>query len=258
MPPSRFFIERTMRLYENNDFHTISDPLVLEVPMKIVVNGRNLATLACSPEAFEELAVGFLISEGLLSGTDKVNKITVDQNTVYIELDCLPEAQTKEEGRFINTCSGRGLQSDPISQPIPMCDNGYRFSAQNLLHLITSLDETSFTFQRTGGVHSAALGWGSELLIRYEDIGRHNAVDKVFGRAYLNHVPLYDKCLLLSGRIAAEIVSKALRHGVSLVVSRSAPTLRAVELAEASGMTIVGFARGKRFNTYCHWERIIL
>lgn len=246
-----------MQVYENNAFYSVSDSLVPEIPLKIVLNGQNLATMACSPEGYRELALGFLISEGLMSRTDQLINIVVDREIVYVEVDSPAARQVMSKAPFINTCSGRGMGDDPVSPAIPVSQSDYRFSAQNLLKLITKLDRTSFTFQKTGGVHSAALGWEEDLLIRYEDIGRHNAVDKVFGRAYLDKVPLYDKCLVLSGRIAAEIVSKAIRHGVPLILSRSAPTLRAVELADASDMAIVGFARGERFNAYCHWEKIV-
>ena len=120
------------------------------------------------------------------------------------------------------------------------------------------MDASSQTFKQTGGVHSAGLADNQQLLFRFEDIGRHNAVDKVIGQAFLQQIDLSDKCLLLSGRIAAEILIKAARNGIPFLLSRSAPTLKAVEMAEEIGLTVIGFARGQRFNLYCQGEGISL
>jgi FdhD protein len=124
--------------------------------------------------------------------------------------------------------------------------------------MVHDLDKQSLTFRKTGGVHSAALGNQRELVVRYEDIGRHNAVDKVMGYAFLHQIPLQDKCLILSGRISTEIVLKVALNGIAVIVSRSAPTLQAVKMAERLGLTIIGFARGNRFNVYTHGERVQL
>lgn len=254
MSSSNFYLEREMRLYKNGSFQPMNDLLVLEVPLQVVLNNVNQVIMACSPEGFEELAVGFLISEGILSRTDVIQSIDVEEQTVYIKTN-RPLGEVKvQQSVFINTCSGRGLGQEPLVSA--SYDRNYTFNPANLLELIRKLDETSYTFQRTGGVHSAALGGGTDLILRYEDIGRHNAVDKVLGQSYLKQIPLYDKCLVLSGRIAGEIVIKSIRHGIPLILSRSAPTFRAVELADKAGLTIIGFARGEKFNAYCHWDRI--
>jgi FdhD protein len=141
-------------------------------------------------------------------------------------------------------------------QPLPAEAEPVCYSPAHLLKVINELDATSYTFQQTGGVHSAGLADNRQLLFRYEDIGRHNAVDKVIGQAFLQQIDLSDKCLLLSGRIAAEILMKTARNGIPLILSRSAPTMMAVETAEKLGLTVVGFARGQRFNLYCQSERI--
>lgn len=256
MSSAQFFVERPMHVYEQQELRAIDDPLVLEVPLTIRLNDAELVTLACSPEAYLELAVGYLLSEGIMSKDTIIKKIALDNQTVIIEAHPIALADTANAKRFINTCIGRGFQINRTNhKKIPLTDEQH-FKAELLLNLIRELDEKSVTFRRTGGVHSAALGCHSGLLVRYEDIGRHNAVDKVFGHAFLNGIPLEDKCLVLSGRVASEILIKALRNGVPLVLSRSAPTLMAVELAEQFGVTIVGFARGHRFNVYSHSSRI--
>lgn len=258
MHKPELYTKRFMKVYREGSLHDTCDPIVIETQMAIVVNCTELAILACSPENFGELALGYLLSEGILTRQTNLKRMELrPSNQVWIEADIVPNPAS---GRVINTCMAHGHSSpDFLDQGIynPVPDN-ISFYAEDLLHLITELNDKSDTFRLTGGVHSAGLGQGSSLVVRYEDIGRHNAVDKVFGYSYLNHISMDDKCLVLSGRIAGEILMKAARNGVSLILSRSAPTLRTVELAEKLGLTIVGFARGKRFNVYTHWERIVI
>lgn len=258
MSESLFYTRRPMKTYRGGILQDINDPVVIETQMTIVVNGSEVVVLACSPAHLEELAVGYLVSEGLLGQGQQIDSLQLASNhTVLIEANIVWE-RADNKIREVNTCMGKGLVSSAIIPPAiravprPKC----LFKAQDLLSVIEKLNTTSETFRLTGGVHSAGLGQGATLMVRYEDIGRHNAVDKVFGYAFLQGLPMEDKYLVLSGRIAGEILMKAARSGVSLILSRSAPTLLTVELAEALGITIVGFARGERFNVYTHWDRI--
>ncbi|MEQ8176493.1 MAG: formate dehydrogenase accessory sulfurtransferase FdhD [Syntrophomonadaceae bacterium] len=254
MPAARLIDERTTKIYDRGQFRTVSDALVVEVSIKLILNGSELAVLACSPEAFEELTVGYLLSEGIIADYNDLAGIQVKGENVYIELRNRNETMP---GRgYISSCSGKRLPGDYNRPDLIQAGFEQRFSAANLLSLIGQLDEKSATFRRTGGVHSAALGQGSSLLFRYEDIGRHNAVDKVLGKTFIKRIPPADKCLVLSGRIAWEIVWKAAQSHIPLIISRSAPTFKAVEWAQHLGLTIVGFARGERFNLYSHWERV--
>lgn len=257
MVTPQFFVERRMEKYEHKRLTPICDPIVLEVPLTIFLNEVELITMACSPDAYPQLAVGYLLSEGIINQNSKIKNLDVDGNTIRITAEGVSPC-TNSTAHSLNTCSGKGFKIICNSKEEIACCSQHYFNAEDLLHLIRILDETSHTFKRTGGVHSAALGYKSELLIRYEDIGRHNAVDKVFGNAFLNGIEVNDKCLVLSGRIASEILTKAFRNGVPLILSRSAPTLKAVELADKYGMTIVGFARGSRFNVYSHSEKILV
>lgn len=260
MPESQFYTRRLIKAYREGFMQDIFDPVVIEIQMTIVVNGAELVALACSPANLEELAVGYLVSEGVLSPGQPVDSLKLSSNhTVLIESNIILESSAAKT-RVVNTCMGKGQTSPTVvSSATPAGGRSdCAFNAKDLLAVIDELNNTSETFRLTGGVHSAGLGQGSSLLVRYEDIGRHNAVDKVFGYAFLNKLDMDDKYLVLSGRIAGEILMKAARNGVSLILSRSAPTLRTVELAEELGLTIVGFARGERFNVYSHWDRIHL
>ena len=132
-----------------------------------------------------------------------------------------------------------------------------RFAAKDLLGWATLLDEEAKTFRLTGGVHEAALAHGEGFVVYYEDIGRHNTLDRVLGYTFLNDVDTSDKAGILSSRISSEILTKVARIGAPVVVSRAAVTCIAIDLADQLGITLVGFARGNSLNVYTHPGRIM-
>lgn len=244
--------QRAVYSYDQGSWNSFTDQLVAEEHLQIILNGKKLVSMACSPEYTCELAVGYLVSEGFISKYEDLVTVRVP-HPLQVEVET-SSAQEFSSPQQINTCMGRGSNLQVQKRHYP--DDNNLWLPAHLLQLIGELDAASLTFKKTGGVHSAALGDRQGTLARYEDIGRHNAVDKVIGHAFLRQIPLYDKCLLLSGRIASEILFKLARAGFPLIVSRSAPTFKAVEQAEQLGITVVGFARGQRFNLYCHGHRI--
>lgn len=237
--------------------------IVNEIPLTVFLNDTELATLICSPGALEELAVGFLLSEGLVRDLSDIKEITFNEQDglLWVETPCeVPETENFLR-RQITSCCGKGRVAPYFindARQLQPVQSTRRFAAAHLLDLIGLLEEGSSSFRLTGGVHSAALADDKGLLAMYEDIGRHNAVDKVLGYAFLNRTATDDKCLLLSGRVSSEILIKVARQGLPLVVSRSAPTMLAVELAEKYGVVLVGFARGERLSVYSHAEKIIM
>jgi FdhD protein len=126
--------------------------------------------------------------------------------------------------------------------------------AQRICLLMETFSDRSDLFQRTGGVHSCALSDGSDILLFEDDIGRHNALDKIIGHTLLQSINIDDKIILTSGRVSSEIVAKISRRGIGAIVSRSAPTSRAIELAYAVGMTLIGFVRGQSLNVYANFS----
>lgn len=247
--------------YKNKRLERVEDPIVIETKLNIEINQAAFATLVCSPAAYQELAVGYLLSEGILKTYTDLQAIHFDEASRTVKITTTGPIQPagNEAYRQINTCLGKGKQGldlnqdENLQQPLDMV---FQHRPEQLFAMLNDLEKRCTTFHLTGGTHSAALGCQGELLVMYEDIGRHNAVDKVMGYAFLNQIPLEDKCLVLSGRVAAEILLKAARSRMPFVLSRSASTLRAVGLAEQLGITIVGFARGERFNVYAYPERI--
>lgn len=251
----KMFSYRAVKAFKNGRFEDTMDPVVIECRLTINVNGSPYVAIACTPANLPELAAGYLVSEGILRSPSDLKSLTVGNEQVYVETAApLP----KREGgtRTINTCMGSSRRFEELTARDPVEQVAFR--AGDLLHMISELNERSNTFRETGGTHIAGLGKAGLLLTSYEDIGRHNAVDKVFGYAFLQQIDLFDCCLVLSGRIAGEILIKAGSSGVPLVLSRSAPTSESIAQAERLGLTIVGFARGERFNIYTHPERVVI
>ena len=131
------------------------------------------------------------------------------------------------------------------------------FTLTELLGFATRLNEEAHTFRLTGGVHEAALAHRDGFVVSYEDVGRHNALDRVLGYTFLNDVDTSDKAVILSGRIASEMLAKVARIGVPVVVSRKAPTSLSIAMAEQFGITLVAFARGNSLSVYTHPDRIL-
>jgi len=155
-------------------------------------------------------------------------------------------------GKGVTFSDGAGLERLPVKTM------RVKVTAAYIRALLKEFRSISNLFQKTGGVHSAALADRNGISLFSEDIGRHNAVDKIIGKAFLTNTPLEDKILLSSGRISSEIMTKVIRNKIPILVSRTAPTCMSLTYAEDHGITLVGFARGNRMNIYTHPQRIIL
>lgn len=261
MTQSPLYSERAVKTYNRGSVQAANEPVVLEIPVTVYVNDTELATLICSPGGYRELAVGFLLSEGMLRELSEIKDITFNEQDGLLWVETSEPVPQVENflRRQIASCCGKGraaLYYVNDARSLKPVQSSCVFTAGHLLHLIGLLEERSTTFHKTGGVHSAALGDSQGMLVMHEDIGRHNAVDKVMGHLFLNRLDPADKCLLLSGRISSEILIKAAHNGIPVIVSRSAPTYLAVELADEFNITLVGFARGERLTVYSQMERV--
>ena len=240
----------------------LNDEIVREIPLTIVVNGKELVTLQCSPGKLEYLAGGFLFSEGLVRKRMHIKHINLNERGWYIRIDVEGDVPGESNGaskRVITSgCAGgitfyRGIDAEdcfPLNTRIQV-------SHKRISNLMKQLQEKSSTFKNTGGVHSCALCTHEGIEIFAEDIGRHNAVDKIFGECLMRGISTEGKIILTSGRVSSEILIKVAKRKVPFIVSRSAPTDLAVNLAEKFNVTLVGFARGRRMNIYTHNYRVI-
>jgi FdhD protein len=237
------------------------DLVVVEAPVTIYLNGRELVTLLCTPEKIDYLALGFLRSEGLLDSIDEVASIRVKEEEGLVEVDLKSNTDLAEKlygKRTITSGCGKGtvffnvldsLRSSPL-------EGNLKISAENISALMESLQEKAVFFKSTGGVHSAALADCGQILFFCEDIGRHNAIDKIIGESLLAGIKTEDKIIVSSGRLSSEILLKAAKLKIQLLISRAAPTSLSIELAESLNITLAGFVRGKRINIYSHSWRI--
>ena len=237
------------------------DVVALESPLTIILNNRELVTLLCSPAGLRYLAVGFLFSEGLLKSKDDIKKIIVDDRRGVVRVETEGGEELAGDAlfkRFITSGCGRGASFynavDALDQV--KVDSHFKVSTLEVLALVKEFQQRSQLYRATGGVHSAALADTRSIIVFGEDIGRHNAVDKIFGQCILNGLATDGHMIITSGRISSEILLKVARRNISVIVSKSAPTNLGVRLADNLGVTLIGFVRGKRMNVYTHAERI--
>ena len=239
------------------------DPVIKELPLTIILNQEELATLPCSPTDLKYLAIGFLFSEGWLENKDEIKRITVDDQNGVVSVETA-------EGKWLtDRLTGRQRVTSGCAR---MVWEGYRhtevpglekvksrfsISAARVLALVRQFQLRSQLFKATGGVHSAALCDTKDIIVFSDDIGRHNAIDKILGRCLLDHITTTNRIIITSGRVSSETVLKVARMNIPVLVSRSAPTDLGVRLADSLGMTLVGFARGKKMNVYTVGERIV-
>lgn len=240
----------------------IIDQVAAETACTLIVNGEDIVSLLCSPIELDFMAVGFLLSEGLLTDKDSLKEITIDKahSTVRITIQDLPENwQDGFHKKTITSGCGKGITfTDPKElQSLNVHRKPIHLTTNTVKNLLSNFKEHSKLFQTTGGVHSAALVDHRGLLLFSEDIGRHNAVDKLIGKAFLKSIPLEDKILLSSGRISGEIMTKIVRNKIPVLITRTAPTCMSIGYAEDNGVTLIGFARGNRMNIYTHPHGVV-
>lgn len=251
----------------------VTETVVREVSIPLIVDGTELVRLLALPEGREELALGFLLSEGLIESAADVAALDIVPQSAAV-LVRLARPATAARGldpvRSVTTGCGRGITflSPLAADRFPPVTSQGRVSPAAIVAAMRLLQRGSDLFRRTGGVHTAALaeapltganGQPGPCLLRVsDDIGRHNAIDKVLGWALRHRWPPGERDLLLTtGRLSSEIVVKAARGRVPFLVSHSAPTVGALQLADRLGLTVIGFVRGERFNVYTHPERVI-
>jgi FdhD protein len=238
------------------------DIVVREFPLTVILNNQELVTLLCTPSHLDYLAVGFLSSEGLLKSKDEIKGMTVDEQRGLVRVET--DEETKRAGelvfkRLITSGCGRGASfysaADAIGQK--KVESRTSIAAVEVFDLVREFQHRSQIFRTTGGVHSAALCDTKKILIFSEDIGRHNAIDKIFGECILKGIPAEGRVIITSGRVSSEILLKAAKRNIPLLISKSAPTDMGVKLAGDLGITLIGFVRGKRMNVYANDWRVV-
>jgi len=236
----------------------VSDIIVQESFLSVVLNKEKVITLKCSPEDYDYLGIGFLYTSGILQKKEDINSIVVDEEQKMIKIkvkNIYSHLESSWRDGLISRRSNR-IDEKLISELL-LVKHFLKVESGIIFSLMHAMQKRAKLFKLTGGVHSCALAnqQGSIMLFS-EDISRYNTIDKILGEALLKNISREDKIILTSCRITSDILTKIAMGRVPIIISRAAPTDWAVELAQKIGITLVGFVRGKRMNIYTHPERI--
>ena len=255
---------RTIHRYERGTFTEKEDRVVVEQPLTIKINGKEFITIVCSPEYVEEMAIGFLASEKIIPNYKDIEEIRVDEKSGTVHITAAkvyPFFEQLQNKRFISSCCGMSRQGFVFAHDAmiakKMDSTRVTLTPESCFGLMEQLADSAEMFKKTGGVHNAALCDPNGIIVSRMDIGRHNALDKIYGHCLMNDIGVADKVIVFSGRISSEILLKVAKIGCEIVLSKSAPTELALSLAEELGITTVGFIRGQSFNVYTNPQRII-
>ncbi|MBS6507561.1 MAG: formate dehydrogenase accessory sulfurtransferase FdhD [Paraclostridium bifermentans] len=233
---------------DNQNAKEEKETIISEYPLSLILNGKYLNTFLCTPDKLEELIVGFLATKGYISNKNDIESIIIDEKLKVAQvISNRANTNLNLEKIFLNDLDF--IECNPVKNSFEIDIN----TIYNSMHMnLTS----SQLFKDTGGVHSVALFDGADPVVICEDVARHNAMDKVIGYSVLNDVNFEDKFIVVSGRISLEMMQKACKMQIPIVVSKSAPTNLSVELAKKLNITLVGFVRGRRMNIYANGYRV--
>jgi len=253
-------IKHIIKRYKGGVYSEHEDEILKELTLSVYLECDAIVKLVCLPADMEELVYGYLYSEGIISRADDVKSIEFVGCDARVWLSSSLSSGLEggvggfvgAETDMVTTDSGdyikapRSVERAPLGAVFEPMD----WKPEVVLRNANLMLEKSEVFTRTGNVHSAMICRDADVLYFYEDIGRYNAFDKCVGRALLDKADISRSCLYTSGRLPGSVALKAVRAGIPMIVSRSAPTDATIEIAAQYGMTIIGFAKGDRFNLY--------
>lgn len=239
-----------------------TDYVAEEKPLHILVNKERYATIFCSPSNQKELAVGHLLSEGIIKSVEEIQSVRIRQDRVC-NIKTIPTVKLDKRLRLLGASSRLfvsgfgGPLPHQTSSMLPRIRSELAVEAKVVMSCVKRLNSIAETFRKTGGVHAAAICKQKGQLVAFaEDVGRHNAVDKVVGIGALNHVDFSEGFLALTGRLTGGIVLKAARIKLPVIASLAAALDSGIAVAKSVGLTLIGFAREERMNIYSFPERI--
>lgn len=230
--------------------------VVTEYPLRLRVNGRDLATLVCSPHQLNFLLTGFFRLQGFIDNLDDILSMGVCDDYGLAELRIRTDLPQLLQPTLTSGC-GTGIAFNLPQNLLDISRQRPRsYCSADLFSLMKDLQNQAEQYRSHGGIHSAAVGDADGLLLYAEDIGRHNTFDRLAGEALFKNIELQDKMLVTSGRVSSEMVAKAARLSIGLIASRTSPTDKAIELCEQAGISLVGYLRGNSMEIYSHPQQI--
>lgn len=222
---------------KNFDINNIDEDIIVEYPIKIILNGEELATLLCTPENLEELVVGFIKNNKYIESFSDIEYLKIDKEN--------STATVNTYKKNINT------------EYLSIIDSNVKVHIDSIYKIMNFNLTYSNLFKNTGGVHSVSIFDIDKEIIICEDVARHNAMDKAIGYCIINNICMRGKIAVVSGRISQEMMLKVANNNIQIVVSKSAPTNLALEIAKRLNITLIGFVRGRRMNIYTNEHRVI-
>lgn len=228
--------------------------VVEEIPYALFVNGRHMMTAMMSPSMLEDFVIGFLFTEQVIKGPEEIESIRVEKNRISVITTNLFKVLGQKK-TILSGCGGAASYIDP--EKLPKIHSDFQITTTIISDLVKNTLNTEL-HRITGGVHVVVLAGSGGIILIAEDIGRHNALDKVIGCAIRKGIDLSHTFILASGRISSEMARKCLVANIPIIVSRGATTTLSLDVAKKNGLTVVGFARGTKMNIYTHPVRIVV
>jgi FdhD protein len=243
--------------YEFKKWEHFDAETIVEMPVSLTVNGKVWLSFMCTPVNLEALAVGFLFNEGMIESMDEVEDVRVCEHGDNVDVWLSHSAEQPASWRRTSGCTGGVTAVDLLAKPNVSFDgNRLEVQPEAIGRLVEMLFESQSLYRETGGVHTSALSDGENLILSAEDIGRHNTIDKIAGLCLMKKVFPEKRILITTGRISSEMLQKAARLGVPILISRTSPSSLSIEMAERYGITLIGYARKHRFNVYSNSQRV--
>lgn len=245
-------------LYSGTDRRVVQVEVTVEAPVTLTVNGEVWLSFSCTPEQIEALALGFLYNEGIIHSLQTIEMTHVCANRENVDVWLSQAASKPATWRRTSGCGDGKTRADAAHAHIPPIAGGLSLPPQAISACMELFLKSQRLHRLAGGVHSSALSDGHKILLQTEDIGRHNTLDKLAGQALLSRLDMRTLMLLTTGRISSDMLQKAARMQVSIVVSLNSTNYLAIQMAQRWNVTLIAHARKGRFHVYTHPERIPL
>lgn len=244
--------------YEFRKWDTIDSETIVEAPVSLTVNGQVWLTFMCTPVDLEAMAVGFLYNEGIVETLAEMEDVRVCEHGDNVDVWLNRSVEQPNSWRRTSGCTGGVTAVDALARVDVSFDGDQpQLPPEAMGHLLEQFFEAQVLYRETGGVHSSALCDGAKIVVLAEDIGRHNTLDKISGLCLMRGLSPETRILITTGRISSEMLQKAARMNVPILISRTSPSSLSIEMAERYGITLIGYARTHRFQIYSNPQRVV-
>jgi FdhD protein len=245
--------------YEFRKWEPLDARTIVETPVSLTVNAQVWLTFMCTPIDLEAMAIGFLYNEGIINTIAEVADIHLCEHGDNVDVWLNHNVEQPTSWRRTSGCTGGVTAVDALARlDVSFDGDELQVQPERIGHLVEQLFNAQALYRQTGGVHTSALSDGNEIVLVAEDIGRHNTLDKIAGLCLMKNIQPQNRILLTTGRISSEMLQKAARMNVPILVSRTSPSSLSIEMANRYGITLIGYARRHRFNVYTQSRRIKL